>query len=194
MLELKNRLIEFARKQYDMGQTRFEEMCGINPGTISSIKVNGPSAANITKISIRCPELNLNWLFNGRGGMLNGDEQPGPSSSSNGMDEYARLDYLIKALSNDNARDFALKAGIRPDSLSRARNGKGNPSFYFERILSAFPGVERDWLYTGVGEPMKETKEKGEILRKIEGLEDEVKRLASLLESTASCPKSTNRG
>lgn len=101
------------------------------------------------------------------------------------MKENERLDYLIKVLSGDNARSFAEKAGIRPDSLSRARSGKGRPSYYFWRILDAFPQVDRDWLYTGVGEPLKETKEKGEILERLESLEREVARLAYLLESVA---------
>lgn len=70
MLEFKKRLVEFARKQYDMGQTRFEEKCGIHPGTISAIKSNGPTASVVTKISVSCPELNLNWLFSGEGNML----------------------------------------------------------------------------------------------------------------------------
>ena len=101
------------------------------------------------------------------------------------MKENERLDYLIKVLSGNNARSFAAKAGIRPDSLSRARSGKGRPSYYFGRILEAFPQVEREWLYNGVGEPLKETKEKGEILERLESLEKEVRRLADLLERLA---------
>ena len=75
MQEFKKRLVEFARTRYDMGQTRFEEMCGIHPGTISAIKSNGPTAAIVTKISSTCPELNLNWLFTGQGVMINGKER-----------------------------------------------------------------------------------------------------------------------
>lgn len=71
MQNFKKRLVEFARSQYDMGQTRFEEKCGIHPGTISAIKSNGPTASVITKIAFTCPELNLNWLFRGEGEMLN---------------------------------------------------------------------------------------------------------------------------
>ena len=73
MQEFKKRLVEFARAQYNMGQTRFEEKCGIHPGTISAIKSNGPTASVITKIAIACPELNLNWLFRGTGEMTVGE-------------------------------------------------------------------------------------------------------------------------
>lgn len=89
MQNFKKRLMEFARMQYDMGQTRFEEMCGIHPGTISAIKSNGPTASVVTKIASACPELNLNWLFRGDEGgqMLNQNSvtQQEPCESSNGV-------------------------------------------------------------------------------------------------------------
>lgn len=71
MERLKQRIVAFARQRYDMGQTRFEDMCGLGHGTISAIKSAGPSASVITRISSTCPELNLNWLFSGEGQMLN---------------------------------------------------------------------------------------------------------------------------
>ena len=82
MQEFKKRLVEFARIQYDMGQTRFEEMCGIHPGTISAIKSNGPTASVITKIAFKCPELNLNWLFRGSGDMIIGESENNADSPS----------------------------------------------------------------------------------------------------------------
>lgn len=66
----KNRLLEFIETSYGVSQRRFEEMCGLSNGTITSIKVKGPSADVVTKISYTCPELNLNWLFRGTGNML----------------------------------------------------------------------------------------------------------------------------
>ena len=109
------------------------------------------------------------------------------------MKENERLDYLIKVLSGDNARSFAEKAGIRPDSLSRARSGKGRPSYYFGRILDAFPQVDRDWLYTGVGDPLKETKEKGEIIDRLVSLQEEVRKLSGMVEKLLKCQQSANR-
>ena len=101
------------------------------------------------------------------------------------MNESQRIDHLIKLLAGNNARVFANVTGIRTDSLSRIRNGKGKPSLYFEKILAAYPEVERDWLYYGTGEALRGEKEKGEILAKLESLEKEVARLATLLESVA---------
>ncbi len=74
MEDFKNRLLEFARVQYDMGQSKFEDYCDINRGTISAIKVQGPTASIVMKISSKCPELNLNWLFRGEGSMLIGEQ------------------------------------------------------------------------------------------------------------------------
>lgn len=41
MEKFKQRLIDFARARYDMGQTRFEDYCGLAHGTISAIKAAG---------------------------------------------------------------------------------------------------------------------------------------------------------
>lgn len=65
MENLKKRLIDFARDKYDMGQTRFEDYCGLAHGTISAIKEKGPTASVIMRIATACPELDLNWLFRG---------------------------------------------------------------------------------------------------------------------------------
>lgn len=70
METFKNRLLEYARARFDMGQSKFEDYCGINRGTISAIKVQGPTASIVMKIAIKCRDLNLNWLFRGDGDML----------------------------------------------------------------------------------------------------------------------------
>lgn len=68
--DFKSRLVEFARKQYDMGMTRFEEYTGINSGTINKIK-DGVSTTTLAKIADACPELNLRWLLLGEiGGQM----------------------------------------------------------------------------------------------------------------------------
>lgn len=71
MSDLKSRLVEFARAQYDMGQNKFEEYCGISRGIINAIKDTGISTTTLTKIIVKCPELNVRWL-------LLGEEQGGP--------------------------------------------------------------------------------------------------------------------
>lgn len=68
MENFKNRLVTYARMRFDMGQNYFEDYCGINRGIINSIKKQGPTASVVTKIALKCPDLNLNWLFRGEEG------------------------------------------------------------------------------------------------------------------------------
>lgn len=65
MEELKQRIVDFAREKYDMGQTRFEDYCGLAHGTISAIKEKGPTASVLKRMADACPELDMNWLFRG---------------------------------------------------------------------------------------------------------------------------------
>lgn len=76
MEEFKQRLLLYVE---NLGKSvrAFEQECGLNNGTIASIKVKGPGVEVVSKISYAHPDLNLNWLFRGEGKMLN----PEPSDS-----------------------------------------------------------------------------------------------------------------
>lgn len=75
MSDFKARLVKFARERYDFGQNKFEEYCGIPRGTINNIKEGGGiSTTTLTKISVKCPELNIAWLLNGSGQMISGED------------------------------------------------------------------------------------------------------------------------
>ena len=108
------------------------------------------------------------------------------------MNESERLTYLVDRLEGGSAIRFATKVGIDPASLSRARNGKGRPSAYFAKIEAAYPEVRKEWLYTGAGMPLVGEEEKGEIVKRLEALENEVRRLAKLIERLTPYQKSTN--
>jgi transcriptional regulator with XRE-family HTH domain len=76
MSNLKSRLILFAREKYNLGQNKFEEYCGITSGTINKIKEgSGISTNTLTKILLKCPELNARWLLLGVGDMLEGESK-----------------------------------------------------------------------------------------------------------------------
>ena len=105
------------------------------------------------------------------------------------MTDYERIDYLVKILEGNNGKEFCIKTGIAEASLSRVRKGNGRAAAYYGRIMAAYPQVREEWLYSGEGVPMKIDKEKGEVLQKIEYLEREVKRLASLIEKMAKNAK-----
>lgn len=77
----KARLVKFFSENLGMTQNSFEDSCGITHGTISSIKVKGPSVDVLAKISSRYPQLDMNWLVSGAGDMLK-TAAPSPSSRS----------------------------------------------------------------------------------------------------------------
>ena len=77
----KARLVKFFSENLGMTQNSFEDSCGITHGTISSIKVKGPSVDVLAKISSRYPQLDMNWLVSGAGEMLK-TAAPSPSSHS----------------------------------------------------------------------------------------------------------------
>lgn len=58
-----------------MGETAFEDLCGIRHGTISGIGSQGPTTSILTRIAIKCEDLNLNWLIRGEGEMLLSSEE-----------------------------------------------------------------------------------------------------------------------
>jgi len=105
------------------------------------------------------------------------------------MNEFERIDYLVKILEGNNAKAFCIKTGIAEASLCRVRKGRGRPAAYYGRIVAAYDQVRKQWLYSGTGEPLKEKKEKGEIIQRLDSLEKEVKRLASLIEKMVKSAK-----
>lgn len=110
METFKNRLLEYARARFDMGQSRFEDYCGINRGTISAIKVQGPTASIVMKIAIKCPDLNLNWLFRGDGEMtLDGNFQQSPSPAQ----KVVLHDIHDNPIVNINYLQDAIKGAIK---------------------------------------------------------------------------------
>ena len=97
------------------------------------------------------------------------------------MSEIERINFLIENYTYGNARAFADKCSIRPDSLSRVRNGKGAPSHFFPHILKAFPDVRRDWLYNDEGQPLNSDVQKDVLTAKIDTLTEEVRKLSELV-------------
>ena len=77
MEDFKNRLLAYIENQLGISQREFEKRCGLAQGTISSIKVKGPSVDVLMKISNIHPDLNMNWLITGRGPMLFDERQNG---------------------------------------------------------------------------------------------------------------------
>lgn len=76
MEDFKTRLGAYAREVHNMGQTRFEEFCGMTRGIINKIGPKGMSADLLRKILLKCPDLNARWLITGEGEMLEKKQAP----------------------------------------------------------------------------------------------------------------------
>lgn len=85
-----------------MGQTRFEDYCGLAHGTISAIKEKGPTASVLMRIAVKCPELDMNYLF--RGVPMDGQEKtPASPSVSIGSIQTVNIgnwDKLVELLNH----------------------------------------------------------------------------------------------
>lgn len=69
------------------------------------------------------------------------------------MTEAERIGFLIEHLARGNARVFADKIGSSTANVSKMRSGKIGISKSIDKILEAYPLVERSWLETGEGYP-----------------------------------------
>lgn len=68
IMTTKDRLKEFVL-YLDMGQNAFEKEVGIANGYLAS-KSKSISSDTIEKVLMRYPDINLKWLFTGKGSML----------------------------------------------------------------------------------------------------------------------------
>lgn len=148
MSDLKSRLVEFARAQYDMGQNKFEEYCGISRGIINAIKDTGISTTTLTKIIVKCPELNVRWL-------LLGEEQGGPmlmddcvSSSSNESNSERKEETATNIIhaSNSSINGDIHVAAVKElkDVIEDLRQDKARLVKEKEEIWEMYKGLVRN--------------------------------------------------
>ncbi len=97
-------------KSKNLGQTKFEEICGLGRGWVSKIK-GAPKDDKLLNI-IQCfPDLNTVWLLTGEGEMLRIDAT---STATDGMSEEelkGRITALEKLLDERDAEIAELKKG-----------------------------------------------------------------------------------
>jgi len=77
---MKERLIEFL-SYLEIGQTKFEEKVGLSRGFVNTLKDN-PTVKTIEKILVAYPELNKDWLIDGKGEMIKNSQQIGSATNS----------------------------------------------------------------------------------------------------------------
>lgn len=69
------------------------------------------------------------------------------------MTEAQRAQYLIEHCARGSAAEFAKSIGIDKSRLSRIVHGRLRLNRLYDRILSAYPAVNPQWLRTGEGYP-----------------------------------------
>lgn len=94
--EFTDRLKLFIKSK-GMGQTKFEELVGFSRGYISRVKpsIGVDKLLNIIDVF---PDLNLDWLFTGKGEMIDFFIQPDTTGQTVGMVEESAVEYKNKYL------------------------------------------------------------------------------------------------
>ena len=101
------------------------------------------------------------------------------------MNPAERIDYIVRYLAGNNAREFAKATGIDPATISKLRNGGSNPPFYYARIAKAYPEVNAEWLEKGEGFPLNSMREKSEISERLDKIERMLTKISKTLERIA---------
>lgn len=142
MSDFKSRLVEFARTQYNMGQNKFEEYCGISRGIINAIKDTGISTTTLTKIIVKCPELNIRWLLLGeeRGGAMLMDEYKVVTSNENNSERKEETATNIIHASNSSINGDIHVAAVKElkDVIEDLRQDKARLINEKEEIWSMY--------------------------------------------------------
>lgn len=71
------------------------------------------------------------------------------------MTESERIEFLIKAVAGGNASEFADRLGVNKSIVSRLRNPKYKMGIrlHIDKIMRAYPSINRSWLESGEGYP-----------------------------------------
>ena len=71
------------------------------------------------------------------------------------MTESERIDFLINAVADGNAVKFGKRIGLVKSTVAKLRSDKYPNSLggYVNRIIEAYPSINRTWLITGEGYP-----------------------------------------
>ena len=83
MATIRERLNEFAATQGFKTLSGFEKVCGFTKNTLTKDR-EGISSTTLIKIADKFPQLSLDWVILGRGGMLvdESPRQPAPSTQN----------------------------------------------------------------------------------------------------------------
>lgn len=137
-----NRVINSILENEDIKAATFAKQIGAVPNQIYDIikgKIQRVSIAMADKILSVYPEYNKTWLLTGEGNMLN--------ETYTGNHLYALLTYT--GLSQIQ---FANKIGVDSLTIYEVLDGRAPVTTISNKIKTAFPQVNSEWLLTGKGQ------------------------------------------
>lgn len=110
------------------------------------------------------------------------------------IEEAKRINAIIDFYENGIGYKFAEKIGVTPSTVSSLRQGRFRIHTYAERILAAYPTLNRIWLLTGYSRMdrrnMYSDEEMSEMERKvaekekiIEELREQIRRQGAIIDT-----------
>lgn len=142
---VKTRIQAFADSK-GLSYRELSESIGASPGYINSIsKSIGPDKLSI--LSAKYPDLDIAWLLTGEGSMLLSDNSRSTATSVV-CSIKGRVYSLIK-YKRLSVRDFEKACGLSNGAVSKMGNDTRRSTL--EKICTAFPDVNPEWLLAGIG-------------------------------------------
>lgn len=140
----------------------FAKGLDITPQNLNHWISKGVSDSIIEYVLIRYPQVNKEWLYEGKGNMINvcrmgNVEIEGIDNMPRQKQIGARIKYVSENLAPTKTA-FAEKFGESPKVLN-AWIVRGANKRNLERILAAYPIINREWLFSGYGLPFNDNPE-----------------------------------
>lgn len=127
---MKNRILELISKFCNGNNIEFSERTGINKATISNLK-NGkanPTLDMVYKIQNAFPNINLNWLINGKGDMIENLSTESPKEIDTNVSGIQATLPFPESIDNEsnNVNDYSCERHVKSikEGLSVDENDK----------------------------------------------------------------------
>lgn len=144
-MNVKTRIQAFADRK-GLSYRELSESIGVSPGYINSIsKSIGPD--KLSTLSAKYPDLDIAWLLTGEGSMFLSDNSRSPAKSV--VSSIKGRVYSLIKYKRLSVRDFERACGLSNGAVSKMGNDTRRSTL--NKICTAFPDVNPEWLLAGIG-------------------------------------------